>query len=51
MLYTMHKEGNIINFLRMRELGTISSWPRGKIIVLPRPNFNEDCWFYNWDLL
>ena len=43
----MYSEGNIINFLIMREMGRIKYWPRGKIIVLPRPNFNEDYWFYD----
>jgi len=43
----MFSEGNIINFLRMRELGMVKYWPSQKKIILPRPNFNEDYWFYN----
>tara|TARA_B100000963_G_scaffold216304_1_gene188671 strand:+ start:1077 stop:1202 length:126 start_codon:yes stop_codon:yes gene_type:complete len=37
-------ETNIIYFLRCRELNLPF---RGKIVVLSRPNFDEDFWWYN----
>jgi len=43
----MQTEGNIITYLRLRSLGSLKNWPRGKIIILARPNFEEDCWFYD----
>jgi hypothetical protein len=38
----MKKESNIIIYLRLRSLGCIMPYFRDKIIVLSRPNFDED---------
>ena len=41
----MKKDSNIIKFLRFRELGALRFF-RGYRVVLCRPNFNEDWWYY-----
>ena len=38
-------ETNILYYLRCRELGRLLLM-RGKIVVLCRPNFDEDFWYY-----
>ena len=38
----MKKETNIIFFLRLRSLGCVMRYFRHKMVVLSRPNFNED---------
>ncbi len=38
-------ESNILYYLRCRELGRLN-WMKGKIVVLSRPNFNEDYFNY-----
>ena len=38
----MKKESNIIIFLRLRSLGCVLPYFRNKIVVLSRPNFDED---------
>ena len=38
-------ETNILYYLRCREMGKMR-WMRGKIVVLCRPNFNEDYLYY-----
>ena len=43
----MNKNGEILNYLRLRELGKLSQWPYNTFIVLSRPNYNEDYWYYN----
>ena len=40
-------ETNILYYIRCRELGLMKKM-RGKIVVLSRPNFNEDFYYYNW---
>ena len=40
------KETNIIFFLRLRRLGCVMPYFRNKIVVLSRPNFNEDYYDY-----
>ena len=36
------KKTNIIFFLRLRSLGRIMPYFRNKIVILSRPNFDED---------
>ena len=43
----MKKETNIIFFLRLRSLGCVMPYFRNKYVVLSRPNFNEDYFYYN----
>ena len=43
----MNENGSILSFLRLRELGQISQWPSDTFIILSRPNYNEDYWYYN----
>ncbi len=43
----MKKNGTILSYLRLREQGKLSEWPYNTFIVLSRPNYNEDYWFYN----
>ena len=43
----MSRESNIMYYLRARELGARRLLFRGKIVVLSRPNFNEDYWDYH----
>lgn len=38
-------ETNILYYLSCRELGRMK-WMKGKIVVLSRPNFNEDYLYY-----
>ena len=38
----MKRETNIIFFLRLRSLGCVMPYFRNKIVVLSRPNFDED---------
>ena len=40
-----YMKSNILYYLRCRELGRLK-WMRGKIVVISRPNFNEDFWYY-----
>ena len=40
-------ESNILYYLRCRELGRLN-WMKGKIVVISRPNFNEDYFYYRW---
>ncbi len=38
----MKKESNIIIFLRLRSLGCVMPYFRNKIVVLSRPDFEDD---------
>ena len=38
----MKKESNIIIYLRLRSLGYVMPFFRNKIIILSRPNFEDD---------
>ena len=40
-------ETNILYYLKYRELGLMKKM-QGKIVILSRPNFNEDFYFYDW---
>ena len=40
------KETNIIFFLKLRSLGCVMPYFRNKMVVLSRPNFNEDYYDY-----
>jgi hypothetical protein len=38
----MIKESNIIFFLIHRQLGTLNKYFKNKIVILSRPNYDED---------
>lgn len=42
----MKKIGNIIYFLRAREISSLQTRFRSRIVILPRPNINEDYYDY-----
>ena len=38
----------ILYYLKLRQTGMMKYWPKNGMVILSRPNFDEDCWFY-WD--
>ena len=37
---------NILYYLQMRKIGGLKYWPKGGMVILSRPNIDEDYWFY-----